>query len=72
MVKLYTTEEGGSVSFEGTEYRVKNGMVDVPENAVPILLESHGFTARKPNKRKALAEEPEEETVPGAAADDKP
>ena len=50
MTKLYTTDDIGSISYGGNEYRVKNGVVDVPSDAVPVLLESYGFSAKRPAK----------------------
>ena len=42
--KLYTTKTGGTVGHGGKEYPIVEGAVDVPDEAVPALVESHGFT----------------------------
>lgn len=43
MPKLKAPDGAISASVGGQEYLVKDGMIDVPESAVPALLE-HGFT----------------------------
>ena len=44
----YTKREGSTVGFGGKEYPIVDGAVSVPDDAVPALLESHGFTATPP------------------------
>lgn len=46
--KLYTTKTGGTVGHGGKEYPIVDGTVDVPDDAVPALVESHGFTKEPP------------------------
>jgi hypothetical protein len=43
MAKLKAPEDVCSFSFEGKEYEVKRGSIDVPDEAIPVAL-FHGFT----------------------------
>jgi hypothetical protein len=55
---LYTTQKISSVGYDGKEYPVKDGAVDVPDNAVNVLTEAHGFTtspAEKVEEKKPAA-----------------
>lgn len=52
MAKLQAPEDCTSVSVEGKEYEIKNGVVDVDQEHVATLLE-HGFTKVKAAPEKA-------------------
>jgi hypothetical protein len=54
--KLYTKKAIGSVGHAGKTYDVVDGEVDVPDDAVATLCESHGFT-EKPHEE-VEADEP--------------
>ena len=41
---IYSKEKSGSVGFEGKQYEIKDGAVSVPDHAVGVLVESHGFS----------------------------
>lgn len=41
---IYTTKPIGSVSYAGKEYPVEDGEANVPDDAVDMLMEAHGFT----------------------------
>ena len=42
--KLFTKHTADhTIGFNGKEYAVKNGSVDVPDEAVAVLCEAHGF-----------------------------
>lgn len=56
--KLYSRSTVGSVSFAGKSYPVKDGEVEVPDDAVKVLTESHGFSLNP-------FEDAEKETGPG-------
>lgn len=45
---LYTSKSIASVSHKGIQYPVEDGAVEVPDDAVAILCESHGFTTANP------------------------
>ena len=49
MVKLKGPKDATLVVFEGKEYPVKNGMVEVPDEAVAMLAR-HGWQVAKPDK----------------------
>jgi hypothetical protein len=55
---IYTDQKITSVGYDGKEYPVKDGAVDVPDNAVAVLTESFGFFTTAP------------ETVAAKPADD--
>jgi hypothetical protein len=43
---VYTKhKEKHTISHAGKEYQVENGQADVADDAVPVLVESHGFSA---------------------------
>ena len=60
--KLFTKQVSGSVGFKGKEYPIKDGVVEVPDEAVETLVESHGFSKT----------EIEDEGEPLAKTDEKP
>lgn len=47
MVKLHAPASHTSCSFDGDEYKVEDGLVNVPQKAVAHLI-SHGFSTTKP------------------------
>lgn len=57
---IYTKQPIASVSHLGKSYTVKEGAVDVPDDAVDVLCESHGFTTKAPEQS---AESEEEEPL---------
>lgn len=50
MVKLIAPDDIGSVSYDGIEYTVENGIVDVHDSAVAPLVESYGFSGKTASK----------------------
>ena len=43
---IYTSKKIGSVGHAGKSYEVVDGAVDVPDDAVAVLCEAHGFTEK--------------------------
>ena len=54
MVKLKGPKDAASVTFEGHEYPVKNGIVEVPDAAVALLTNGkHGWAVANEKPEKA-------------------
>jgi len=54
MVKLKGPKDAASVTFEGQQYPVKNGMVEVPDAAVDLLTGGkHGWAVANDKHEKA-------------------
>lgn len=51
-VKLQAPEGADSVSFDGEEYRVDDGVVEVPARAESVL-RAHGYSPFIPKPKKA-------------------
>jgi hypothetical protein len=45
---LYTKQQIHTVSYDGQQFKVVGGKVEVPDEAVTTLCESHGFTTDAP------------------------
>lgn len=56
MIKLQAPDNATSASYGGEVYEVKNGFVNVPEEAAQALAD-HGFTVAVETGRKAKASE---------------
>ena len=73
MAKMATKSGAGSISFDGVEYPVVDGVVDVPDEAA-VELVSHGFeyapaeaeveVVQGLEPKEPFAPEPESEPVP--------
>jgi len=54
MVKLKGPKKASSVGFDGQEYPVKNGVVEVPDAAVALLTDAkHGWSVVEDDGDKA-------------------
>jgi hypothetical protein len=42
--RIYSKQDSGAISFNGKTYSIQNGSVEVPDEAVDILCEAHGFS----------------------------
>jgi len=51
MKPIATPQGTTSVSHDGREYPVVSGTVSVPDEAVAVLIDSHGFTLSHPAKK---------------------
>lgn len=60
MTKKLYHEGVGSVSVAGKEYDVVDGVVEVPEEHAPHLMEAYGFTDIKPKGSKSKADDDED------------
>ena len=66
---LYTPNKSGTIGFKGKEYTIKNGEIEVPDDAVETLVETHGFSKtalEKPEKAEAETEAEAETKKPTA------
>ena len=66
-------DTGPTVGFDGNEYTVENGVVEVPDNAAALL--DHGFTYAtdadvKPPKKETPAEKKAREKAEKAAGEE--
>jgi hypothetical protein len=49
--KIYSSNAEGHISYNGKIYEIaKDGSVDVPDDAVDVFVESHGFSLNKIDK----------------------
>lgn len=55
--KIFTKRESGSVGIAGKEYPIVDGAVDVPDEAVAVLVGSHGFTTSPESEEKSDKDE---------------